>query len=165
MFALTYRPNTLRMQLMLGIILACLAILTAQTLIRYYWILPTFEAMAEDGDKQDLERVASQVNQELESLHKLVYDSAVWDAMYDAASNNDAEWFSTNFVIYESYRRIGVNGWYLYNTDGNIISGRSYNENGDVIVPEELDTLTKLLGRDLVTFPACRSGVSRCAAV
>ena len=144
---------------MLGIILACLAILTAQTLIRYYWILPTFEAMAEDGDKQDLERVASQVNQELESLHKLVYDSAVWDAMYDAASNNDAEWFSTNFVIYESYRRIGVNGWYLYNTDGNIISGRSYNENGDVIVPEELDTLTKLLGRDLVTFPASENSV------
>lgn len=140
------------MQLMLGVFLACLAILAAQTLIRYYWILPTFEAMAEDGDRQDLDRVASQVNQELESLHKLVYDSAVWDAMHDAAASDDAAWFSDNFLIYESFRRIDVNGWYLYDTEGRIISGRSYDETGNVIAPEQLDSLTTLFHREMVSF-------------
>lgn len=142
------------MQLVLGVFLACLTILAAQTLIRYYWILPTFEAMAEDGDRQDLERVASQVNQELESLHKLVFDSAVWDAMYNAAKNSDAQWFEDNFLIYESFRRIDVNGWYLYNKNGDIISGRSYDKRGQVITPAELDSITTLLNRDLVTHRA-----------
>ncbi|AYA63268.1 diguanylate cyclase [Alteromonas sp. RKMC-009] len=136
--------NTLRTQLMLGILLACLTILSAQAFIRYYYILPAFETMAQEGDRQDLERVASQVRQELESLHNLVYDSAVWDAMYNAAMHRDSDWFEENYLIPESYRRIHINGWYLYDRSGELISGRSYRDDGTELVPENLSSSTKL---------------------
>ena len=39
---------------------ACFAILLAQTIIRHFWILPTFEAMTKQNDRIDIQRVESQ---------------------------------------------------------------------------------------------------------
>ncbi|WP_288345496.1 CHASE4 domain-containing protein, partial [uncultured Pseudoalteromonas sp.] len=109
----------LKKRLLLAFTAACFAILLAQTIIRHFWILPTFEAMTKQNDRIDIQRVESQLQQEIDALSKMVFDSAAWDTMYEAAQQRDTQWFNSDYVIADALQRLDVNGWYLYDTQAN----------------------------------------------
>ncbi len=134
-----YKPNRLRTQLIVAILLACLSILATQAIIRYVWILPAFNQMAKQNDYLDIRRVASQFQQEVESLVSLVYDNAVWDQMYEATIEKDVEWFKENYIISASFQRLGVNGWYFYDHTPTRIAGSSVDERFAPIATSEFD--------------------------
>ncbi|QJR80281.1 diguanylate cyclase [Alteromonas pelagimontana] len=117
--------NNLRFQLFFAVLFACVSILAAQTLIRQFWTLPAFEAMAAHNDLLDLKRVESQLTQEITSLKNLVYDNAVWDKIYQASAERDVNWFQETFFIPESFQHLGINGWYFYDIKGAPIAGFS----------------------------------------
>ena len=57
----------------------------------------------------------------------MVFDSSAWDTMYKAAQQRDTQWFNSDYVIADALQRLDVNGWYLYDTQANIIGGGSFN--------------------------------------
>ena len=107
----------LKKRLLLAFTFACFAILGAQTIIRHFWILPSFEAMAKQNDKIDIQRVQSQLQQEIDALSKMVFDSSAWDVMYNAAKERNADWFNNDYIIADALQRLDVNGCLLYTSD------------------------------------------------
>jgi len=143
----------LRKQLLLAFTAACIAILSAQTIIRHFWILPTFEMMAKQNDRIDIQRVESQLQQQIDALSKMVFDSAAWDSMYDAAKNRRTAWFNNDYVIADALERLDVNGWYLYDTNATIIGGGSFDNNYQPYSPDILEVPQHLLDNDLIILP------------
>ncbi|RZF82016.1 hypothetical protein CWC26_06660 [Pseudoalteromonas sp. S4488] len=140
----------LKKRLLLAFTAACFAILLAQTIIRHFWILPTFEAMTKQNDRIDIQRVESQLQQEVDALSKMVFDSSAWDTMYKAAQQRDTQWFNTDYVIADALQRLDVNGWYLYDTQANIIGGGSFNNDYKPYSPTVLESPNLLIKNNLI---------------
>lgn len=132
--------SKLRKQLLLAFLVACIAILSAQTIIRFVWILPTFEVMAKQNDLMDIQRVESQFQQQIDSLAKLVYDSAAWDTMHDAAIHNHTDWFNGDYVIADALQRLDINGWYLYGPERRLVGGGSFTNRYELFNPKEFES-------------------------
>ncbi|MEQ5875546.1 hypothetical protein J3455_13470 [Pseudoalteromonas sp. NFXS39] len=144
--------SRIRKRLLLAFTAACIAILLAQTIIRQLWILPTFEAMTKQNDRIDIQRVESQLQQEIDALSKMVFDSSAWDTMYVAAYERDTQWFNDDYVIADALQRLDVNGWYLYDTQANIIGGGSFNNDYLTYSPKILETSHLLKENDLIVL-------------
>lgn len=144
--------SRIRKRLLLAFTAACIAILLAQTIIRQLWILPTFEAMTKQNDSIDIQRVESQLQQEIDALSKMVFDSSAWDTMYVAAYERDTQWFNDDYVIADALQRLDVNGWYLYDTQANIIGGGSFNNDYLTYSPKILETSHLLKENDLIVL-------------
>ena len=144
----------LKKRLLLAFTFACFAILGAQTIIRHFWILPSFEAMAKQNDKIDIQRVQSQLQQEIDALSKMVFDSSAWDVMYNAAKERNADWFNNDYIIADALQRLDVNGWYLYDTEAVIIAGGSFDNEYQAYSPVILETPKLLIDNDLIVLPS-----------
>ncbi len=79
--------------------------------------------MADYNDRQELLKIEGELKQHLQNLHQLLYDNMVWDDAYQAAQVNDKDWFKRTFFIEESFAYLGINGWYFYDTNGELITG------------------------------------------
>lgn len=144
------RNNKLRKQLLLVFLVACIGILSAQAVIRLFWTLPTFEAMARQNDVMDIQQTESQLQQQIDGLSKMVYDSAAWDTMYEAIELNRTDWFNDDYVIADALQRLDINGWYLYNNLGERVGGGSFNNDYEPFSPEEFESSHLLQENDVL---------------
>ncbi|WP_137168025.1 sensor domain-containing diguanylate cyclase [Salinimonas lutimaris] len=123
----------LRTEILFAVFLVCSSVLLAQTFIRHVYTLPALQSMAAQQDSSDIKLVASQFRQQVAALETLLYDNAVWDEFYKSTLQHDVAWFEENYFIEGSYGRLGINGWYFYDKQQHLITGRSLAKTGDVM--------------------------------
>ncbi len=83
---------SLRQTLFLSLVMALVAILAAQLLIRHLVILPRLNAQEHIIDKKDLERVKSSTDSVFNASGNVAYDNAEWEEMTVRMAASDADW-------------------------------------------------------------------------
>lgn len=128
---------SLRQTLFLSLVMALLAIMAAQLLIRQWIILPRLDAQQHIIDKKDLERIKSSTNSVFHSLGNVVYDNAVWEEMTVRMAAADTSFLDHTYNDPDFYELLDIDGIYYYGRDGSLVWGMALDDElTPVAVPE-----------------------------
>ncbi|MCH1923244.1 diguanylate cyclase [Shewanella sp. C32] len=114
-----------------------MATLAVQAIIRYYWVLPQLDALAQYNDRLEVLRVKNQIYQRLKLHSNFAYDNAVWDEAYHATLKRDATWFQTNYFIKQTFAKQKFNGIFFYDNSGKLITGLSVDKQFNALTTPE----------------------------
>ncbi|GEM_PF-1550217 len=105
---------------------ALLASIFALYLIASALFMKSYTELEQHKMKMNLDRVAAELEYEIESLRFITRDWAEWDDMYQYVLSQD-EVFNTDFessnMNLESFKRININLILIFNVSGNLVFG------------------------------------------
>ena len=133
--------SSLRFKLSLSLMLALLAILSTQLLIRQFVILPRFQAQEYAIDKQALEQLKASTDHNFEALGNVVYDNAVWEEMVDRMAARDTDFLDDTYNDIDFYNVLNVNGIYFYQADRSLIWGMTLDESNTPMSNHDLSPI------------------------
>lgn len=119
---------SLRQTLFLSLVMALVAILAAQLLIRQLVILPRLNAQEYIIDKKDLERVKSSMDSVFNALGNVVYDNAVWEEMTIRMAAADVDFLDHTYNDPDFYDVLNINGIYYYDREGKLVWGMALDD-------------------------------------
>ena len=114
--------RSLRSQLVFGVVIVITTFVAVQLCIRAFVTYPQLKALSEQHDFYELQRVASEIQQELRALENLVYDNAVWDSTYNAIATKDVNWLGKTYFLPTSYTTLGIDGWPFFDKHNNVVA-------------------------------------------
>lgn len=129
--------STLRWRLLLGMTVACLAILLVQSAIRVFWVLPQLNQLAKHNDHLAVKLVKNQIKQALKPQINFTYDNAVWSQSYEMAAIHNVSWFKDNYFFRETMQHQNLNGVYFYDRHGKLITGLSVDYDFNPLITPE----------------------------
>lgn len=118
--------RSLRSQLVFGVVIVITTFVAVQLCIRAFVTYPQLKALSEKHDFYELQRVASEVQQELRALENLVYDNAVWDSTYNAIATKDVNWLAKTYFLPTSYTTLGIDGWLFFDKQNNVVAAEVF---------------------------------------
>lgn len=137
--------SSLRFKLSLSLLLALLAILSTQLLIRQFVILPRFQAQEYTIDKLALEQLKASTDHNFDALGKVVYDNAVWEEMVDRMAARDADFLDHTYNDTDFFNVLNVNGIHFYQADRSLIWGLALDEANRPLAVRDLVPITPAL--------------------
>lgn len=95
-------------------------------LIRFQVILPGFAELERQEAAKDIARCKNAIEREILHVEKLTTDWALWDDLYQYASDGNAAFVESNFK-WETMTATGIHLMYVMNTEGKVIYGSAIN--------------------------------------
>lgn len=148
---------SLRQTLFLSLVIALMAILAAQLLIRQLVILPRLNAQEHIIDKKDLERVKSSTDSVFNALGNVVYDNAVWEEMTIRMAASDVDFLDHTYNDPDFYDVLNINGIYYYDQEGKLIWGMALDDELEPTAVPEMEHPEPFI-RDAVLVGAKEQG-------
>jgi len=117
-----------------------------------FFKLPQLYLLEAETDKKDVNRIKSAFTSSAKELEILSYDNAVWNDAFDYINDRNSKFIKTNFVQ-DTYNSININGIYLYDKQGVLAWGKSFNR--DTHKPIKLaafDLPSEFVERNILTI-------------
>src|SRR5258708_38608640 len=105
-----------------------------------------FAQLEEEQTRQNLDRVANAINNELDLLNGSARDDSMWDEAYDFVQHPRPEWGEKNFAE-DTYTHLRLNALAYFNSADEAVFVREFNSvtrHQELARPEIVAALTQL---------------------
>ena len=117
---------TIRSQISLILLGAFALVVVATEAVQRYVVYPGFVTLEREAAATDADRAVQAVQREIEALSSFCLDWAAWDDMYRYVQDKNENFESNNLVVVDFYSRSNLPVLYVYDTQGNVVWGKSF---------------------------------------